>query len=83
MRCERVCQEWKQMIHYVDESRERLLELRGKKRRKGKDTSKQRPEGSRQFWISVCDLHFKEAMLDRRKFPSKIQPVTVSNAKIY
>lgn len=66
MRCERVCKEWQQMIHHIDQSRERLLELRGHKRRKGKEIEKDRSEGSRQFWITLCDSHFPEAMMMRR-----------------
>jgi hypothetical protein len=85
MRAERVCKYWKKMIHYIDESRERFLELRGNKRRKKQiDLSKERTELSRAFWIAICEAHFKDAMLLRRKYPSRIQPVTfyVYNSKI-
>ncbi len=75
MRAERVCRDWQVMIHHVDESRERLNEIRGRRRR-GK-APQERSQPGNQFWVDICDLHFKDAMAIRRKYPSKIQPVTV------
>ncbi|KAL0491156.1 F-box/LRR-repeat protein [Acrasis kona] len=74
MKCSRICKEWFAMIAHVDHSRERTHEIKGKK--KNRQIQNMVKTDGRDFWINVCNDHFKDAMVMRRKYPSQIQPVT-------